>query len=141
MRVAILIVLLTLAGCIGSPTPHNPMERIRPLNESWWRASTAGVAKKDNPFEAFVPKAKAVKPSWPAPVTFPEDWKARKQLNLDEKQKLRNLELQLENLKLKKALKEALRPKVEKSGLNPLEELRRKEREYFRRQRQLKRSI
>ena len=117
MRFGILILLLTLAGCVGSPEPRNPLKAEKPKTEAWWRASTAGVAQKDNPFEAFVPQkhATTVEPSWPAAVTFPKDWKARKHLNPDEAQKFENMRLRLENKRLKKLLQQ-LAPQKKKSS-------------------------
>jgi hypothetical protein len=129
-----------LVGCVGSPTPTNPMERIIPLNQPWWTASTVGVTKDKNPWEKFVLPHVVddnLDPwgSYEQPKLFPKDFEPGKDALLEDTKYHLRLKHQLRYLRRK------LKPKVEKSGLSPLEELKKREREYFKRQRLQERSI
>ena len=139
MKRLLLIILLLMAGCIGSPTPHNPMSR-EGGQDSWWRASTIGVADKDNPWNAQIPVPPPVKDwtdpwnDFQEPKLFPGDWKKRQFMTTNEEQLFRALDLELENLKLKKAIKALLTPKapkVEKSLFDRLKDLRKREKKFF----------
>lgn len=68
-RLAMIVVCILMAGCVGNPEPHNPMKGYRATQEPslavipdkpWWSASTAGVAKKNNPWNKFIPTYKKV---------------------------------------------------------------------------------
>jgi hypothetical protein len=50
----LLLSLVLMIGCVGADTPRNPMKRDKPEVEAWWRATTYGVKKEDNPWEKFV---------------------------------------------------------------------------------------
>jgi len=77
-KIAPLFISLLVAGCIGSPTPRNPMDRK--TKSLWWQKSTAGV--EDSPWEIYVkkPKVKA------KPSLFPKNWKHAKQKKSSNKQ-------------------------------------------------------
>ena len=136
----LLIALVLMIGCVGSPTPHNPMNKteaawLNTSGEPWWRASTIGVSDADNPWNALIPVPPPVKDwtdpwsDYKAPPLFPKGFKPSKTKYLDEKaEKLKLIE---ENLKLKKVIEGLLAPKVEKSLLVRLKDLRKREKNYF----------
>jgi len=130
----LLIALVFMIGCVGSPTPHNPMKRDGGM-DLWWRANTVGVSDADNPWNALIPVPPPVKDwtnpwgDYEAPPLFPRDFKPNKTDYLNEKaEKLKLIE---ENLKLKGALKKLLSPKVEKSLFERFKDLQKREKEFF----------
>lgn len=134
MKKALLIVLLLMVGCVGNPEPHNPMDR-KGGPDLWWRASTIDVADADNPWNAQIPTPPPLKDwtdpwsDYEAPALFPEGFEPSKTDYLDEKRE--KLKLIEENLKLKKAIKKLLEPKVEKSLFERFKDLQRREKEFF----------
>lgn len=79
MRLFLLVALLTLVSCVGSPEPRNPLKRT--TERAWWQASTAGVTS-NNPWNKFVPKEKGEDISDPwanfqEPELFPEGFAVR----------------------------------------------------------------
>ena len=141
-RLTAITLCIFMAGCVGSATPHNPMERAK-VNEPWWQATTAGVAKKDNPWEKFVLEhtVKDTSDPWGSyeqPKLFPEGWKPRNYLNPDQEQKLENIKLRLEDQMMRKAVRRLLQP-VEKEAPRKktfperLRDLQEREKEYFER--------
>jgi len=76
MRYTLLVAAMFLVGCVGSSTPHNPMNRCG--TELWWQASTAGVTS-NNPWNKFVRTHQVEDTSDPwanfqEPELFPEDF-------------------------------------------------------------------
>lgn len=121
------LLLILFVGCIGSPTPRNPMKSKVERPEAWWRNSTIGVKYQDNPWNKFIPKATKSEQT-PETVSFPQDWKARKHLTLDETQKLENLKLHIENKKLKRVLQDQVFEKLKMLERERLRKARRKKR-------------
>jgi hypothetical protein len=67
MKYALLIIMILLVGCVGSPNPHTvmgePGTECSPSEvrgeKLWWQHTTVGVSKADNPWEKFnQPKAR-----------------------------------------------------------------------------------
>ncbi len=144
------LLLFLLVGCVGSATPHNPMkfdayngvnvfDHPKEVERLWWQLDTAGVAKKDNPWEKFVLPYVVddnLDPwgTYKQPQLFPEGWKPGKDTLMEDTKYHLRLKRIIQRLRRK------LNPKVEKSS-NLLEEMKRREREYFKRQRRLRREI
>ena len=137
--------LFLLVSCAGSATPRNPMEGER--QEMWWRANTVGVADADNPWEKFVlphvvddnldPWA-----TYEQPKTFPEGWKPVKDTLMEDTRYHLKLKSIIRSYRKRNTkLRQRLYPKVEKSGLSPLEKMKKREREYFKKLRQQRRTI
>ena len=134
----ILIALVLMAGCVGSPTPRNPLDRPVPTTEAWWRASTIGVADKDNPWNALIPTPPPVKDwtdpwsDFTPPPLFPEGFVPARTTPEEDATGRLELHKQIEELKNKvKVLQELLKPKVEKSLFDRLKDLRKREKSYF----------
>lgn len=106
-HIALVVTLALLAGCVGSPTPHNPMTD-KVTEAPWWQASTVGVSASDNPWEIYVrpaPQDTTDDPwsSYKAPPLFPEGWKPAK---LTTKQsELRRLRKHLKLFRLRRQLR------------------------------------
>lgn len=74
-----LVILLLLTGCIGSATPHNPLDRE--TKKAWWQADTATITS-NNPWEVYVQPNK--EENWDDPWStheseplFPKDFKGK----------------------------------------------------------------
>jgi len=137
---ALCITLLT--GCIGSSVNHNPLDR-KVTATPWWQNTTVDVKSADNPWEAFVLPHTVEDTSDPwgtytQPKLFPKGFKPSTEKYLDDQKYHLRLQSIIRSLLRRN---EKLRPKVEKEKISPLEELKRREREYFKRKAMKKREI